>query len=229
MNNRSLKIIILILLLILPLLLIILMRQFFQVNYLLSSSYKIIFLSPLFYRSVIDKKTFKSSLFENFSFERFKKNIFIVIGVGIGLAAIYLMNYLVIRQFLRGETIVSQLNQLASINKRNILFIGLYIILFNSILEEFFWRGFLFKELRELINPWMAHTLTGIGFSFHHIIFFIGWFELPFLMLATSGLIAFAIVMNFILERYDLFSCWLIHGLVDTVQVFIAFRIFGII
>lgn len=227
--KRHVKLGLLLFLLLFPFVLILLVRELSRPDYLISSFYKVIFLSPLFVRLLIDKKTFRKSLFEGFSCEVFKKNILIVLGIGMGLAAIYLATYLVLSQSLRTEAFVSKLNQLASINKRNILFIGLYLILFNSILEEFFWRGFLFKELREIISPWTAHALTGIGFSFHHIAFFFYWFDFYFLMLATSGLIAFAVVMNLVFERYDLFSCWLIHAFADIIQVFIAFRIFGII
>lgn len=227
--KRHLRLLLLLLLLLFPLVLILLVRELSKPDYLISSFYKLIFLSPLFVRLFLDKKRFRESLFEGFSSEIFKKNILIVSGIGMGLAAVYLTTYLLLGQSLRMEAIVSQLNQLASINRTNIFFIGLYLILFNSILEEFFWRGFLFKELRELIGPWTAHALTAIGFSLHHIVFFFYWFDLPFLMLATLGLIAFALVMNLVFERYDLFSCWFIHAFADIIQVFIAFRIFGII
>lgn len=219
-----------ILLLLLPVFIIVLVRQSSQANYLFSSSYKIIFLFPLFSRFIIDKKIFKESLFEGFSFEVFKKNVAVVLCMGIGLAAVYLMGYFFLKQSLKIGVMVAQLNQSASINAKNIIFIGLYIIVFNSLLEEFFWRGFMFKELKELIGPWMAHAFTGIAFSFHHIMFYFNWFGYTLLILVTAGLIIFTILMNFIFQRYqDLFSCWLIHGMVDTVQVFIALRIFGII
>ena len=228
--NRKKQLILLFALIIIPVIVIFLSRLLFPANYILSSIYKIIFLFPLFYYFFIEKKSFKKSLFENFSFKTFRKNILLLIFIGIILASIYLLGFFLFKSYLDINNIVSKLQELASINVNNLIFIGLYIILINSLLEEFFWRGFIFKKLIKLVKPWTAHLSTGIAFSFHHIMFFYDWFTLGFFILVTIGLTIYSIIMNFIFQKYqDLFSCWIVHGIVDIAQIFIAFMIFGLI
>ena len=153
-----------------------------------------------------------------------------MLGVGIFLALIYFSAYFIFRNYLNLEFIGNNLNELASIDATNIIFIGLYIIFINSLLEEFFWRGFIFKETSNLINAPLTYLITGIAFSFHHVMFYYTWFSFPFLSLVTIGLIGFAMIVNFIFQKYnDLYSCWLIHGMVDIVQIVIALMIFNVI
>ena len=226
MKNRN-KIILLILLLILPPFIILLSRHFFSSNYFFSSIYKIIFLFPLFFRLFIEKKTLKQSFAQDFSLERLKKNIFPMIITGIVLVGVYLSSFFIFKNSLDLSLIATKLQGLISLNPSNLIFIGLYIIIVNSLLEEYFWRGFMFQELRNIVKPWLAYALTGIAFSFHHVMFYYNWFNLTFFLVVTIGLILYAVIMNFLLERYrDLFSCWIVHAFVDVVQIFIAFSIF---
>lgn len=125
---------------------------------------------------------------------------------------------------------MNKLEDVASIGIGNLFLIGLYIIVINSLIEEYFWRGFLFEKLSALINPWAVYALTGVGFSLHHIMFYYDWFSVSIFLLVTSGLVAYAMIMNYIFYRFrDLFSCWLIHAFADSAQIFIAFKIFDLI
>jgi len=230
MERRKLKIFTIILLLLLPPIIILLVRNFLPSNYLISSIYKIIFLSPLFYGIFVYKKSLKNVMLEGFKFEIFKHNFWKMFGVGILLSTIYFSAYFIFKGYLNIDFIGNNLDQLASINASNIIFIGIYIIFFNSILEEFFWRGFIFKETNNLLSPTLTYLITATAFSFHHVMFYYTWFSFPFLSIVTIGLIGFALIMNFIFQKYnDLFSCWLIHGMVDTIQIIIALMIFKII
>jgi membrane protease YdiL (CAAX protease family) len=177
-----------------------------------------------------EKKKLKQSLTENFHFIIFKKNIGKLTLLGIFLASIYLASFFIFRNFLDLATITEKLKDLININLTNLIFIGLYIIILNSVLEEYFWRGFLFKHLKNLIKPWQAYLITGLAFSFHHVMFYYNWFNLGFFLLATFGLTAYALIVNYVFHKYqDLFSCWYVHMFADVAQIFIAFKIFGII
>jgi membrane protease YdiL (CAAX protease family) len=205
-------------------------RALFPTNYLFSSLYKIIFLAPLFYRLIIEKRTFRKALAKHFSLNVLKKYFGLMALYGIGFAFIFVLTFFILEKYLDFQIIVSKLQEAASINLGNLIFIGIYIIFVNSLLEEFFWRGFLFKHLRESIKPWMAYALTGIAFSFYHIMFYYNWFNVVFLIIATLGLAAYATAMNLIFQKYkDLFSCWLVHGIADMAMIFVAFQVFNTI
>ena len=230
MEKRTTALITLGTLLILPIIVILVARIYLPSSYIYSSIYKLLFLFPVLYGVYIYKKSLKDSLFGDFKFQVFKKKFLLMIGIGLLLALVYLSTFLIFKNFIDIGLITNSLDSLASINAKNIIFIGIFIIFFNSVLEEYFWRGFIFKETRKLLNPWTAHIITGLAFSLHHIIFYLSWFSVPFLVLATLGLTGYSIVMNFVFQKNkDLFSCWLIHGIVDVVQILIAMSILGII
>ena len=150
-----------------------------------------------------------------------------MIITGIVLAGVYISAFLLFKGSLNLQLIATKLQGMISLNVSNLIFIGLYIVIFNSLLEEYFWRGFMFQELRNTVKPWLAYALTGIAFSFHHVMFYYNWFNLTFFLVVTLGLIFYAIIMNFLFQRYkDLLSCWLVHAFVDVVQIGIGFAIF---
>ena len=230
MKKNYKKLFILILLLILPIMFILIAREIFPNTYLFSSIYKLIYLFPIFYGFFIYKKSIKKSLTENFNFKTFKKNFIKILTIGLFLGIIYLDAYLIFKGYLNLNSIANTLSQTISVSASNIIIIGLYIIIFNSLFEEFFWRGFIFKEINNLINPITTPILTGIAFSLHHIIFYYNFLPTSLTVIATIGLIIYTIIMNYIFIKYqDLFSCWLIHAIVDIIQIGIGLKVFGVI
>ena len=233
MLNKKERLYILISVLLFPLLLIIILRSFSpasSANYLISSIYKLIFITPLVLRPLFSDVSLKNAFLKHISLDDFKKNYKKAFWVGIGLGFIYLLHYLLFRGMFSSENISEKLGNTASITAQNIIFIGLFIIIINSFLEEFFWRGFAFNELDKLMKPWQAHLITGLAFSFHHVVFYYNWFDPIIFSLVTIGLILYAIFMNLFFKRFhDLLSCWFIHAIVDIVQIGIAFSIFGLI
>ena len=228
--KRKNEIVLMLTLIILPPIFILLSRELFEASYFFSSIYKLIFLFPILFGVYVEKETVKKAITKYFSFTKFKSNIFILAGVGTLLATIYIGAFYLFKDYLDLQNTVDQLNQMASIDVSNIVFIGLYIIIFNSLLEEFFWRGFLFNRLNILIKPWIAYVLTGIAFSFHHMVFYYNWFEPVYLIIITVGLAVYAMIMNLIFSKTkDLFSCWFVHIFADIAQIYIALVIFGII
>ena len=224
------QLILLLSLIIFPPIIIVLSRQILPNNYFFSSLYKLVFLSPIIFAMWSEKKSLKQALFQNFSFATFKKNIWRLTLLGIFLSGIYLTSFFVFKNLLDISTITSKLNSLININLTNLIFIGLYIIIFNSLLEEYFWRGFLFAKLDKILKPWQAYLITGIAFSFHHVMFYYNWFNLGFFVLVTFGLTVYALIMNYVFKKYqDLFSCWYVHIFADIAQIFIAFKIFELI
>jgi membrane protease YdiL (CAAX protease family) len=175
------------------------------------------------------KKPLLNIIKKDFHYKIFKKNFFKVLLLGLFLSLIYLSAFLIFKNYLNLDNIANNLKSSADINSTNIIFIGLYIIFINSILEEFFWRGFIFKELNKK-NRISSYLLTGLAFSFHHVIFYYSWFNLPITIIVTLGLIIYSLFASYIFEKYkDLFSCWLIHILVDIVQIYIALVVFKVI
>jgi membrane protease YdiL (CAAX protease family) len=205
----------LIILAILPFLLILLSRYFFPPSYFFSSIYKLLYLIPIIYW--LSTKQF----FNKFSFTSLKKNIYLILGLTFLTALIYSSAFLIAKNYIDLGLISTSLQSLASINSTNIILIGIYVIFINSLLEEMFWRGYIFKGLYS--NPFIAHIVSAFCFALFHSVFFVYWFNIYLIILIFIALFIFAVVENYVLlKTQDLFSCWLIHAVADIVQITIG-------
>lgn len=48
----------------------------------------------------------------------------------------------------------------------------------HALLEEYYWRWFVYGQLRRRVRPITAHTLAGIAFALHHVVIagvYFGW------------------------------------------------------
>ena len=229
MNKRK-KIIFFIIILTIPPILIISSGFLDKVNYFISSSYKLIFFTPIFYRMYFQKKKLLESFIEGFNWRNFKKYFLSFLSIGLGLSVIYFLGFLFLSRFIDFNQVLSKIKQFASIDAKNIVYVGIYMIIINSLIEEFFWRGFVFKEINKISNHWSVYLLTAFAFSIYHVAIIYDWISFSLLLVAVFGLTGYSIVKNIVFRMYkDLYGCWLIHAMVDTVQILIAFRIFGLL
>jgi uncharacterized protein len=93
---------------------------------------------------------------------------------------------------------------------------GLFLAVGHSLLEEYYWRWFVFGRLRELLRGWRAHALTAVAFSAHHVVittqFFSFEWGLVFGLLTGAG----GWIWSWMYERQGtLTGAWVSHMLVD--------------
>ncbi len=89
----------------------------------------------------------------------------------------------------------------------------------HSFLEEYYWRWFVFGQLRQLI-PWKAAVaVSSLGFMAHHVLVlstYFGWFSLAAVAFSLAVAIGGAI-WAWLYQRSDsLYGPWLSHLLVDA-------------
>jgi uncharacterized protein len=214
----------LILLIVFPPVLIVFSRQFGEMNYFVSSIYKLVFFLPLAYRIFFYKWSFKRSVTEGFRWKKFKRNIWPTLRLSILFSFAFVSVFLIFKGILNFESMINNLDSLVGVNKSNILYIGAYVIFLNSVLEEYFWRGFMFKELKA-IGSVKAYLLTGFGFALHHVMLIYAWFSWPYILAITLALAGFGMIMNYVYEKYGLFSCWFIHLVQDVVMIAIGYSL----
>ena len=128
------------------------------------------------------------------------------------------------------SNIVSLVNINSGISKDNIINVLIYISIFNSLLEEFFFRGFSFLLLKKHIRKIICYLFSSLIFALYHISIIIGWFELPVLICSIIGLMFFGIVFNYLNEKNNnIFNSWMCHLFIDLSISTIGLIIFGII
>jgi len=120
--------------------------------------------------------------------------------------------YLILKNFIDLDNIQSILSNNLNISKANFIYVALYISFINSLLEEFFFRGFIFLNLNRNITRWKAYAISALGFSVYHIAILSNWFNPILFIVALTGLFIGGIIFNWLNEKTkNIYNSWLVH------------------
>lgn len=177
-------------------------------GYALKSAVKIgLFLLMPFLCSLWNREIAFRSLFRGN-----RKGLLLAFGLGAAVFAVILGGYFLLSPYFDFSNIASSLTASTGVNGNNFIFVAIYISFINSLLEEFFFRGFLFSNLKNSTNRIFAHAASALLFSLYHTAMMIGWFSLPLFLLVMVGLAAGGVIFNLLNEKGGtLFVSWIVH------------------
>ena len=164
------------------------------------------------------------------------KNLFIPDKRGLGLAlllgamvyGVVVGAYFLFRGIFDFSAVASSVTDAVGVNKDNFLPVAIYISFANSLLEEFFFRGFAFLTLKKITGRRFAYLFSAGMFALYHIAMMIGWFALPVVLLALLGLFLGGMIFSYFNERYDnIYLSWLIHMFANFATNTIGFILFA--
>lgn len=93
---------------------------------------------------------------------------------------------------------------------------GVFLSLVNSALEEFFWRWFVYGNLRHVTRPALAHLGAAVAFSLHHFVVLDQFFSSGFAFLLSLCVGCGGLVWSLLYARYGtVWGSWLSHAMVD--------------
>jgi membrane protease YdiL (CAAX protease family) len=196
-------------------------------GYLIKSLWKIgaFALIPLFY-CWFDKQISIKDFFKICS----KKQIIISLALGIAVYALIFCAYLMMAGFIDLKNIANLLSENVNINEDNFLFVALYISFINSLLEEFFFRGFGFLLLKKIFHPIAAYVISALTFSLYHVAILANWFSPWMFILIISGLFIAGLFFNWLNEKSNnIYNSWLVHMFANFSINTVGFIMFGII
>lgn len=197
-----------------------------QPDYFIKSAIKIIlFLSLPFIFFYLFKDNSIKKLFSTS-----KKSLKIAFTFGISLYFIILIGYLILQNIIDFSQITDQLSSNIGVNASNFIFVAIYISFVNSLLEEFFFRGFSFVILKQSSSRIFAYLFSSLAFSLYHIAMMIGWFSIPVFILVVIVLMLVGILFNYLNEKFNsIYVSWLIHLFANLGINTIGLILFGII
>lgn len=104
--------------------------------------------------------------------------------------------------------------------------LGSFYSLVHSGLEEYYWRWFVFGQMRRLVSLGTAIAVSSLGFMAHHVILlavYFGWSS-PAVLLFSLAVAVGGVVWAWIYERSgSLWGPWLSHLVVDVAIFLIGY------
>ncbi len=117
------------------------------------------------------------------------------------------------------EKIAGKLSEFGVTTPARYLVLGVFISLIHSLLEEYYWRWFVFGHLRQFLSWRMALVVSSLAFMAHHVIVLYVYLPGSFLTAVVPLSLAIAVgggVWAWFYQRTEtIYAVWLSHLLVD--------------
>ena len=157
-----------------------------------------------------------------------KKGLCIAICLGFVIYGVVLGAYWIFKDVFDFSALTGSLNETTGVNKSNFIWVAIYISFVNSLLEEFFFRGFSFITLKKLTSRRFAYVFSSMAFALYHIAMMIGWFGLPVILISLVGLFIGGMIFNRFDEKSEnIYLSWLIHMFANFATNTIGFILFA--
>lgn len=215
---------------------------FLRPGYLIKSVIKLCLFSGamLIYTTALEHKSLSDIIRSIKKPSLSKKGITISLCLGIGVYAVIVGAYFLLKNFFDFSGLVKSLTSETGVNKDNFLFVSLYISFVNSLLEESFFRGFAFSKLSGLsklsepskpagnIRRMLPYAFSALAFSLYHVAMMLWWFDFAVFLLALLGLAAGGIIFNVLESKTrSIFPGWMVHMFANFAINTVGFILFS--
>ncbi len=158
-----------------------------------------------------------------------KSGIVTAVYLGAAVYVTILGAYFIFRNVFDFSALTTSLGETTGVNKSNFIWVALYISFINSLLEEFFFRGFSFITLKKFTTRRFAYIFSSLSFALYHIAMMIGWFGVPVIVISLMGLFAGGLIFNKFDEKNEnIYLSWLTHMFANFATNTIGFILFAV-
>ncbi len=108
------------------------------------------------------------------------------------------------------------------------LLLSAFMSVVHSLLEEYYWRWFVFGGLRRYLPESVAIVVSSLAFMAHHVIILISYFpgNLPMALIFSLGVAVGGAVWAWLYGRYQsLYAAWISHLLIDAAIMAVGYDI----
>ena len=159
-----------------------------------------------------------------------KKGMKMAFSLCIPVFLLILGAYLLLKDVFDFSKVTTALTGNIGVNKDNFVYVALYISFINSLLEEFFFRGFAFLTLKRVASEKFAYVFSAVAFSLYHIAIMTGWFSVIVFVITVAGLFAGGLIFNYLNSKSNnIYTSWLVHMFSNFAINLIGFMLFGIL
>ncbi len=141
-----------------------------------------------------------------------KKDFLLALGLGTGVFIVILGAYFWLKPLINLSTIEEALVSGTGVSADNFIVVAIYISFVNSLLEEFFFRGYAFLILKKEKSKKFAYIFSSLMFALYHVGMTNGWFSILIYFLAMLGLFLGGCIFNFLNDKCEnIYPSWLVH------------------
>ncbi len=178
-----------------------------QPGYFIKSAIKLVFFLAI---PLLFSKKLKLSFSD--AFRPKKQSILTGAILGVTSFGVILGAYALLHPYLDLSGVAHSLETTAGVTEENFLFVGSYIALCNSLLEEFFFRYFAFLGLERNGNKLFAYIFSAAAFTIYHAGMLITMVAPLLFALALVALFACGLLLNYLNGRSQtIWVSWLLH------------------
>lgn len=148
--------------------------------------------------------------------------------LALGVLVFLLGGYLLLSPWLDLSAIPENLAAKEGITRSTFPLAAAYITFCNSLLEEFFFRGFAFLTLYRAGYRGLAYGFSALAFALYHVSITSNWGSPVLIVLMVAGLTAAGLLFNWLDRDGSLFPSWLVHMGANLGTNWVGMILFGI-
>lgn len=112
---------------------------------------------------------------------------------------------------------ISESLTIRGVTSNTFIFIFLYIMFWNSLIEEYFFRWIIFNLFQKSHN-FFAYLISSLMFALYHFAIFWAWFQWIILILAVFGLFIWWLFFAWLYEKTKwIWAAWIFHICADSI------------
>lgn len=205
----------------------VLIEQVFVLTYINKQIFRIslFLIIPLIEIYIIKKSNIETEIqFERPTWKEFKVPFLVSIVIFVGTIGGYFMF-----QFMfDAQRVIGGAEELG-IRPYNVVIWGVYLSFINSLIEEFFFRGYIYYALEKRSTK-LAILGSSVLWSVYHVIIFITIFPLYTVIFTILGLVIIGVLLAYInLYGKSFINSWLVHIVADIAIVIIVLYMYTLV
>ncbi|MGG2201330.1 CPBP family intramembrane glutamic endopeptidase [Paenibacillus validus] len=164
---------------------------------------------------LLQKKSTLSENLKQLGFRVHKKNLKYGLILGIVLLVVIPMTVALLRPLLFDVTELKPLLQAWGFSRHAVWYIVILVVV-NPLLEEIYWRCYMYRKLEKKLHAGLAIGLTSIFYSLYHLLWLVPMFEWPCDVLAVLLVFMAGLLWGWMYRKQrSLLGGFISHALAD--------------
>ena len=140
---------------------------------------------------------------------------------------ILIIYWFLIRHWIDVDSVRDRLQIIGNINRQVFILGGIYFSFINAMIEEYFWRWFVYSRFEEVVDSQLAVFLTAFFFTLHHTIALAIFTNWQVALIGSLAVFIAGVIWSEYYRRYrSIWSNYFSHAIADIALHIVAWQVF---